>query len=138
MNETGQAIKNYLYKFLVMLVIMAIIIPLVPNISSAESTYTVDGVTVSLSDDGTMTISGEGEVTEKLTELFEEESNNFENVKKVIINEGITGIGSRTFKYFDKMSSIQMPQSLDWIGQNAFYGCSSLKNIEIPAGVSDI
>ena len=63
---------------------------------------------------------------------------NINNVKSVVIEEGIMSIGSNAFSGCSKLTSIEIPSSVTSIGDSAFKGCSSLTNIEIPSSVTSI
>ena len=72
--------------------------------------------------------------------------------KQVIIGEGVTGIGSGTFKNCENLVSVSNPSTLIWIGSEAFkipnnlrdinsdsfYECNSLPAIYIPSSVTKI
>ena len=62
----------------------------------------------------------------------------FDEIKKVIIKEGVTGISDRAFKSCKQLSEVKIADSVRNIGQEAFYGCSSLKEISIPKNVESI
>ena len=47
-------------------------------------------------------------------------------------------IGNRAFGNCIALDSIELPSSLTKIGENAFYGCSSLENIIIPSSINFI
>ena len=60
------------------------------------------------------------------------------NLKEVVMPDGITVFGAYCFKGCVSLDKITMPQNLESIGNNAFQGCSSLKNIDIPQTVKKI
>ena len=47
---------------------------------------------------------------------------------------GTTRLGNQSFKY-TTISHLNLPETLKEIGKNAFYGCSYLKELEIPSSV---
>ncbi len=59
-------------------------------------------------------------------------------VKKVVVEEGVTSIGSSAFEDCGNLISIDMPKSIKSIGYGAFANCKSLENIVIPEGVETI
>ena len=61
-----------------------------------------------------------------------------ENIKKAIIEEGITSVGACAFIECRNMTSVTIPDSVTSIGFSAFAGCNSLENITIPSGVTSI
>ncbi len=61
-----------------------------------------------------------------------------DQIKKVVIEEGITEIGKDVFKECVHLESITIPESVSVIGISAFEHCVSLKNIYLPEGVEEI
>ncbi len=53
-------------------------------------------------------------------------------IKTIIVEEGVTSIGSRAFGYSTNATSVSLPSSVTSIGDYAFIGCSSLQEITIP------
>jgi len=79
------------------------------------------------SESGTLTFSGVGEIT-----TYWQWNISKENVKKIIINKGITSIGSSTFSSCENLNEIILPEGLVKIGYYSFSGCKNLKSITIP------
>ena len=88
-----------------------------------------------LFDNGTLTISGSGEITNALITYC---GHSLSEIKKVIIKKGITGIEFCTFLDCSSLNSIEIPNSVTSIESGAFAGCSSLSSIEIPNSVTSI
>ena len=84
---------------------------------------------------GTLTISGNGDMYDYRRYGPWHLSN--EDIRKVIIEDGVTGIGAYAFGYCC-MSEISIPCSVTDIGTYAFYGCFNLTGIMIPEGVTRI
>ena len=61
-----------------------------------------------------------------------------DNITSVVIENGITSIGSSAFDSCAKLTSVSIPDSVTSIGADAFYGCTSLESITIPDGVTSI
>ncbi|MBR4732772.1 MAG: leucine-rich repeat domain-containing protein, partial [Lachnospiraceae bacterium] len=59
------------------------------------------------------------------------------NIKKIVIEEGITEIGKSEFSGLG-ISEAVLPNSLKMIGSSAFSGCKSLKSVTIPESVESI
>ena len=89
-----------------------------------------DNATWSLDEADTLTISGEGAVTSDPWQG--------ETIRKLVIEEGITDLGSTTFQNCTELVSIQWPSTIKKIPSSCFAGCRSLKTIDIPAGVESI
>ena len=89
-------------------------------------------VTWELSDYGTLTISGTGDM-ESASLWYQKD-----NIKKVIIEDGVTSIGGNAFSGCTSLTSITVPNSVTSIGFNAFADCSGLTSITIPKNVTSI
>ena len=61
-----------------------------------------------------------------------------QEVKNVIIPNGVTSIGDYTFYDFHSLTSITIPNSVTSIGKNAFTNCHGLTSITIPESVTRI
>ena len=97
-----------------------------------------DNLTWTLDADGTLTISGTGKMknyndTDKLSPVY-----NNSNVKKVVIEDGVTSIGNSVFDSCSNLASITIPSSVTSIGNSAFYKCTGLTSITIPDSVTSI
>ena len=95
-----------------------------------------ENVRYELSSDGTLTISGSGNMNNY--ERTESPFYNNDNIKKVIIGTGITDIGESLFLNCSKLCSVEISDTVTKLGWNCFYGCCSLTEIEIPESVTII
>lgn len=62
----------------------------------------------------------------------------YPNTTKIIIQNGVTTIGSYTFSGLKKLTSVELPDGLLSIGENAFDGCTMLTNINFPNSLKSI
>lgn len=58
--------------------------------------------------------------------------------KDVVIPDGVTAIGRRTFLLPDKLHSVVIPESVTAIGARAFAECRNLHSVKIPKGLTNI
>ena len=95
-----------------------------------------------LTDDGVLTISGKdgiyeygwyGEDDVYHPAPWAEEG--VPAVKKLVVNSGITYIGSSTFEGLDQLTSVSLPDTMEYIGWGAFSDCASLTSIVVPEGI---
>ena len=95
-----------------------------------------------LTDDGVLTISGKdgiyeygwyGEDDVYHPAPWAEEG--MPAVKKLVVNSGITYIGSSTFEGLDQLTSVSLPDTMEYIGWGAFSDCASLTSIVVPEGI---
>ena len=91
-----------------------------------------DNLTWELDEDGTLTISGEGNMDYYDFYRFGDE------IKKIKIENGVTSIGANSFGHCTNLTSVDIPNTVTVIGKGAFYGCSGLKSIVIPDSVTEI
>lgn len=61
-----------------------------------------------------------------------------EEIKEIVIPEGITTIEENAFEGCDNLTSITFPCSLKHIGRNAFADCKQLKTVVLPESISTI
>lgn len=59
-------------------------------------------------------------------------------VKNIVLPTGITKINNHTFSKCKSLEKIIIPQSVEVIGEKAFFYCFALKMIQIPEGVKEI
>ena len=73
--------------------------------------------------------------------VIEIENFSFHNklrLKEVVLNEGLTVIGSNAFSYCDSLQSITFPSTLNKIGASAFINCNSLRETVLNEGLKKI
>ena len=116
-----------------MMVVMALLLCLtMPAKVNAESRQPCGpDAWYELSEDGTLVISGTGEITKK----FGEDSAVQHKIKKIIMEEGIEKIGERAFA-FCNAKEVDLPQTLKKMGKQAFY-YTLIKTVNIPPSVSE-
>lgn len=104
-------------------------------------TYTcMDNLTYVLTSDGTLTISGSGEMNHGWSDIYGGWHTVFsqfkDQIKKVVIEDGMTIIGIDGFADCIYLTEVIIPNSVTGIGKRAFKGCSGLEKIEIPNSVT--
>ncbi len=115
--------------------------------SSASGTCG-ENLTWTLDNQGTLTISGTGEM-EDYRILHEEYEGRLyfgvhnapwrsEDVISVIISDGVTSIGEYAFDGHYELTSVAIPPSMTEISAYAFNDCTGLVSISIPEGVTNI
>lgn len=98
-----------------------------------------DNLTWSLDSEGTLTISGAGEMgNSRPWSPFNGATIHSHNIKNVRIGNGITTIGDSIFFDCRNLQSVTLPDGLLSIDDLAFWECSSLTQIDIPHTVTTI
>ena len=117
--------------------------PMVPDVmgtvltAHAEKSGTCgDNVTWTLDDEGTLTISGTGKMTDY---DCEDRRSPFTSalIKKVVIQPGVTSIGSYAYAFHLAPISVTIPDSVTSIGDGAFL-FADLTTVTVPDGVTSI
>lgn len=106
----------------------------------AEATATASGtcgenLTWTLTEDGTLTICGTGDMQDLPTQLQPWKPYRG-YIKKVVIESGVTGIGAEAFYACQELTSVSIPDTVTRIGENAFSLCTKLREIVIPDSVT--
>ena len=113
-------------------VLCLLLFPFIPDVHGAERwedgwnaaiTYEFDAAT------GTITLTGTGEIT--VNRAYHPWGNYPNDVKKVVIGEGITAVGANTFSNLRNLTAVVLPKSLTSIGRCAFQSCDSLATIDL-------
>lgn len=111
-------------------------------VASAESSGNCgdsgSNVTWSLDDDGTLTISGSGKIEDCRSDIDQPWYSNRSDITSVVIEPGVTSIGSQAFYECSNLTSITIPSGLTSIGDYAFWNCTGLTSITIQNGVTSI
>ena len=92
-----------------------------------------------LNDEGTLTISGTGEMPDyKYTNDNWSPFRQNSSIKKAVIGEGITNIGNYLLYGCGGLEQVSLPASVTEIGDYAFNECSNLKAVSFPDGIKSI
>ena len=98
-----------------------------------------DDLTWSLSDDGTLIISGEGAMWHYYkSEISVPWHKNRKNIKSIVIENGVTSIDEWAFAGYTSLTSVEIGDSVTSISNGTFYGCTNLVSITIPDSVTSI
>ncbi len=90
-----------------------------------------DNVTWALDETGTLTISGTGAMKDySFSSTAPWKYDYGYMVKDVVIEEGVTSIGTYTFATHDNLMTIKLPSTMTSIGANAFFNSDSLTGID--------
>ena len=90
-----------------------------------------ENLTWVLDEDGNLTISGTGEMYEFASEAGMPWYDYREQIKSVVIEEGITSISPRAFYWHENLQRIEIPTTLAQVGEGAFEGCHALSGVYI-------
>ena len=128
--------KYYLYKNTNMKQIYILLIALLMGLSANAEKSGSCGPNLKwhLTDDGVLTITGNGEMDDYY--IFSPWRDS--DVKRIIIGNRVTTIGQTAFSGCSSLTSVTIPNSVTTIGGYAFSGCTSLTSVTIPNSVTTI
>ena len=92
---------------------------------------------------GTLTISGSGKTWDFIDEDWNATAPWYDvslrlRIKKVVVEKGITYVGTWAFYDCSEMTSVSLPTTLETMGASVFQDCTSLTSVTIPDGVTFI
>ena len=121
----------------VLMIVLPCTIVLGDDDSSAEThSGSYGGIEWTLDDEGTLRISGNGETTD---EGGSDSYGEYKDViTSVIIENGITGIGTESFINYPSITYLSIPGTVGIIGYISFSGCNSLKTVVLHDGLEQI
>ena len=103
---------------------------------AAAKNYTCGDLSVSLNTDtGVMTVSGNGygkNYANNISNRAPWYNSNRNDIKSVVIEEGVKGIGDYWFYNCTNLASVTFSGTVDTIGSDCFRSCTSLTSIELP------
>ncbi len=97
-----------------------------------------ENLTWMLTDDGTLTISGSGEMSDYYRLADRPWDSVDESITTVVIEDGVTSIGNAAFAKLTSLTSVTIPDSVKRIGYSAFEACNGLTGVTIPDSVTTI
>ena len=126
-------------RILSIVLVLSMLMAFMPIITSAETSGVCGyNLTWTLDDNGTLTISGTGDMTDFNYPDYGPWYNSKDSIKAVVIESGVTSIGSEAFKDCSSLESVTIPDGVTSIGDKVFIGCSSLTSVIIPDSVTEL
>ena len=95
-------------------------------------------LTWALDEDGKLTISGTGAMSDYRSDGVAPWYDHRNSIKSVVVESGVTGIGNYAFYKCTNLANVKISDSVTEIGDWAFYGCNSLTGITLPNSVAVI
>lgn len=135
--------KKILSIFLAFCLIFSLL-PMGASADEAHSGTCGDDLTWTLDGDGTLTISGTGKMYDYDYSDYKKAApwiRDMYKIKSVVIEDGVTSIGSEAFYATDgypNITKVTIPSSVESIGGRAFHDCTALTEVTIPNGVKSI
>lgn len=96
-----------------------------------------ENLTWVLDDEGTLTISGNGDMENYLNLTSLPWYDVREQIQALVLKEGVTSIGYHAFMGLG-IESVTIPSGVTRIGESAFHGCAGLSSVLLPEGLRTI
>lgn len=96
-----------------------------------------EALTWSLNSAGDLTVSGTGDMAD-FAATGAPWAEYRDQVKLVILGQGVTSIGSSAFQDCKKLETVSLPGSLTALGKAAFLRCGELTNVKLPASLKSV
>ncbi len=105
-----------------------------------------DSVVWTLDDQGTLKLSGSGPTDSYRSPVLQGSDMIFyvpwgeyvSDIKRVVINEGITSLGKCLFERHTSIIEVSIPSTVTEIEDKAFVNCSSLTQVVLPSGLKSL
>lgn len=112
--------------------------PQTPIEAEIVAYYTInENIKATLDKNGILKITGIGDMpnyTSNSTPWY----SNCSDIKKVVVESGITSIGNLTFQDCTSLKELELPTTLTEVGEGVFYNCSSLESFTAPSSLTVI
>lgn len=136
-NEVDK-LKRRIYAILTAIIIFASVLPVNICFAVSETFGSCgNGITWALGADGTLTISGTGEIEDITSDTKAWKPQNA-NVKSIVIKSGITNIPSKAFENCVNVETVSIADTVTNIGGWAFNNCDSLTAVTLSKNVTYI
>ena len=89
-------------------------------------------------EDGTLTISGTGRMTDYNANSPAPWADQADDITAVVVEAGVTTVGSSAFKGCTNLTTVTLADGVEYIEAGAFNGCTALTEVNIPLSVGYI
>lgn len=126
---------NKIFRICLVLALLITVVCVTAPSAQAKGGSCGDGLTWDLTEDGVLTISGTGAMTDYALKIVDTTSTPWYqstgNIKKVVIAEGVTHIGDYAFYNCPNLTEVTIPSSVTTIGLGAFGKCAGMSIVHI-------
>ena len=120
------------------MILVLLMAAFIPAAASGEEQACGEALAWELAEDGTLTISGTGDMYDYEAAADVPWADRAEDIVTVVIWNGVTGIGGNAFNGCTNMTSISIPDGVTKIGPQALNNCRSLSSLNLPQTVTEI
>ena len=127
--------KRILSLILAMLMALTILPLNIFAVTVIDSGTCGENLTWTLTDDGTLTISGTGDMYD-YSYSYAPWYSYRSSLNSVVICDGVTSIGARAFELCNRIKRVSIPSSVTRVNNSAFEKCTRLIYVELPVGIT--
>lgn len=129
-------------RILGLILALSMLVAFVPVIASADTMdggLCGEGIRWHIDSEGTLTISGEGEMADydNMHDIVPWASRRAE-IKTIIVESGVTKIGQGAFEDCAALTSVTIPEGVTYINTAAFFECKALTGVSLPKSLTAI
>ncbi len=124
------------FSFLIMIVLLLTLFSV--SAAAAETSGTCGDNLTWTFESGVLTVSGTGPMYDYGEQMVSPWEDMRMEVTEVVIENGVTTIGTDAFVHFENMAKVTLPKTLKSINLRAFADCYKLKAIDLPKGLTTI
>ncbi len=127
-------------RFFSLLLALCLLAGLMTIPAAAEEVVTGNcgkGLTWTLDGEETLTISGEGAMSNYSSDNTPWEQYK-DTIRKLVIEDGVSVIGDRAFQNCTALTEVTLPAGAESIGRYAFAACTALTEIALPEGLQTV
>ncbi len=131
-------------RILTIAILIAVLIAIPSMVFAATSGKCGDDITWTL-EDGVLTLTGTGETYDYYSRYADDKNASPWNngwtrpyLTKIVVEEGVTGLGEYVFYSLDRVTEISLPSTLKKIGSHALYGLDMITEISLPPSLVEI
>lgn len=126
--------KKYVMLRVIALVVAVLAVFVFSSTEAHAAEITAEGtcgtnLTWTLNDEGTLTVSGTGVMSNYPPGMYSPWMDYAEDVTTIVIKDGVSTIGLGAFSGFENLSKLTIPVSVCSINANAFANCSNLTEV---------
>lgn len=131
------SLQRNISRLMAVLLVLMLLVGAFPVALAAESGTC--GADLSWSfDEGTLTITGSGDMTDFLESTMSPWYHLREEILKISLPDGLTSVGSLAFYECKKLTAVVIPNSVSRIGDYAFANCTGIELLNLGSGVENI
>jgi len=130
--------NKHLFALFLIIAVLTLLFNLSASAETVASGKCGNNLTYTLDTEGTLTISGTGDMYNWSWSNAAPWKSHIDSIKKVEISNGVTSIGAEAFEGYPNLASVSIPEGVTKIGEYAFNNANLITSLYIPSTVTSI